>query len=77
MLNICVPNTQTSLKAEFFIIPGPADTLLGRSSSEELGVPKVGVSENACEFKDVTDTKAALKAKYPQVLTGLSKLKNI
>jgi len=55
MLNICVPNTQTSLKAEFFVMPGPVDTLLGRSSSEELGVLK-GVSENACKFKDVTDS---------------------
>lgn len=57
-------------------MPGSADTLLGRSSSEELGVLKEVVSENACEFKDVTDKKAALKANYPQVLTGLSKLKN-
>ena len=57
MLNICVPNAQTSLKAEFFIIPGTADTLLGRSSSEELGVLKVGVSVNPCEFKDVTDKR--------------------
>ena len=67
MLNICVPNTQTSLKAEFFVMPGTADTLLGRSSSEELGVLKVGVSVYACQLKDVTDKKAALKAKYPQV----------
>ena len=76
MLNICVPNTQTSLKAEFFVMPGTADTLLGRSSSEELGVLKVGVSVYACQLKDVTDKKAALKAKYPQVFTGLGKLKN-
>ena len=48
-LNICVPDTQTSFKAEFFVMPGTADTLLGRRSSEELGVLKVGVSVNACE----------------------------
>ena len=35
MLNICVPDSQTSFKAEFFVMPGTADTLLGRSSSEE------------------------------------------
>ena len=35
LLNICVPDTQTSFKAEFFVMPGTADTLLGRSSSEE------------------------------------------
>ena len=51
MLNICVPDTQTSFKTEFFVIPGSAETLLGRSSSEELGVLKVGVSVNACEFQ--------------------------
>jgi len=51
MLNICVPDTQTSFKTEFFVMPGTADTLLGRSSSEELGVLKVGVSVNACESK--------------------------
>ena len=47
MLNICVPDTQTSFKTEFFVMPGTADTLLGRSSCEELGVLKVGVSVNA------------------------------
>ena len=58
-------------------MPGTADTLLGRRSSEELGVLKVGVSVNACESKKKNaDKKAALKAKYPQVFTGLGKLKN-
>ena len=73
MLNICVPDTQTSLKAEFFVMPGNTDTLLGRSPSEESG----GVTVNACESRNVTDKKAALKAKYPQVFTGLGKLKHL
>jgi len=77
MLNICVPDTQTSFKTEFFVIPGTADTLLGRSSSEELGVLKVGISVNACKSKSIADKKSALKAKYPQVFTGLRKLKNV
>ena len=55
MLNICVPHTQTSFKIEFFVMPGYADTLLGRSSSEELGVLKEGVSVNACESRNSTD----------------------
>ena len=76
LLNICVPDTQTSFKAEFFVMPGTADTLLGRSSSEESGVLKVGVSVNACESRDVNDKKAALKARHPGVITGLGKLKN-
>ena len=71
MLNICVSDTQTSLKAAFFVMPGTADTLLGRNSSEELGVLKIGVTVNTCESRNVTDKKAVLKAKYPQVFTGL------
>lgn len=48
MFNICVPDTQMSFKAEFFVMPGIIDTLLCRSPSEELHVLKVGVSVNAC-----------------------------
>ena len=40
LLNICAPDTQTSFKPEFFVMPGTADILLGRRSSEELGVLK-------------------------------------
>ena len=72
MLNICVPDRQMSFKTEFFVMPGSADTLLGKSSSTELGVLKV----NACESRNTTDKKAALKTKYPKVFTGLGKLKN-
>ena len=76
MLNICVPNTQTSFKTEFFVMPGSAETLLGKSSSKESGVLKEGVSVNACESRNITDKKAALKTKYLQVFTGLGKLKS-
>ena len=72
MLNICVPDTQVLFKTEFFVMSGSADTLLGKSSSTELGVLKV----NACESRNTTDKKAALKTKYPKVFTGLGKLKN-
>ena len=76
MLNICVPHTQTSFKTEFFVMPCSGDALLGRGSSEELGVLRVDVSVNACESRNSTDKKAALKTKYPKVFTGLGKLKN-
>ena len=76
MLNICVPHTQTSFKTEFFVMPSSADTLLGRSSSEELGVLKVGVSVNAYESRNSNDKKAALRTKYAKVFTALGKLKN-
>ena len=69
MLNICVPDTQVLFKTEFFVMSGSADTLLGKSSSTELGVLKV----NACESRSTTDKKAALKTKYPKVFTGLGK----
>ena len=109
MFDICVPDTQTSLQAEFFVvIPGTADTfdlnvlkiiaslnvllmltvsmticqpslsdtLLGRCLSEELGILKIGMFANFCESKTPTDKKASLKAKHPNVFTGLGKLKN-
>lgn len=40
-------------------MPGTAVTLLRRSLSEDLGTLKMGVFVDACEFKDVTDKKAA------------------
>lgn len=63
ILNICVPDTQTSLKTESFVMPGSADTLLGRSSSEELGVLKVrsgpgrlqGVDYRICQRVCIVD----------------------
>ena len=36
-------------------MPGSADTLLGSSSSEELGILKVGLSVNASESRNITD----------------------
>lgn len=65
ILNICVPDTQTSLKTESFVMPGTADTLLGRSSSEELGVLKVGV--NACKSRNTAGCylKDFVRSKLP------------
>ena len=34
-------------------MPGTADTLLNRRSSEEFGVLKVGVSVDACESRNI------------------------
>ena len=52
MLNICVPDTRTSFQTEFFVMPGSAEKLLGRSSSEELRV-----SVNTCESRNITDKR--------------------
>ena len=82
-LNVCVPQTQKSLRDEFYVTRDKAATLLGRDASELLGVLRVGVSINNCHTKsdDVSnnaeqaDRKASLKAKFPKVFQGLGKLK--
>ena len=68
MLNTSVPDKQTSFKADFFVIPGTADTLLGRRFSEELGVLKVGVSVFARESRNVNDKKGFPKGKVPTIV---------
>lgn len=50
-LNVCVPQTQKSLRAEFYVTHGKAATLLGRDASELLGVLRVGVSIDNCDVK--------------------------
>ncbi len=56
----------------FVIIPESHVTLLGRSTSEVLGVLKVGLHVNGCDmqYKGFPE----LKAKYPEVFTCLGKL---
>ena len=79
-----VPQTRKSLNVEFYITRDKAATLLGRDTSELLGVLRVGVPINSCELKyDPTgntakqaNRKAALKAKFPKVFEGLGKLKD-
>ena len=73
-LKVGVGETGKSTDAHFIIIPDRHITLLGRQSSEILGVLKVGLSVNECE----TQSKglADLKEKYPEVFTGLGKLKD-
>ena len=69
-LNVCVPQTQKSLLLDFYVTSGKATTLLGRKASEMLGLLKVGVLLQVTE-----DRRAALKAKFPEVFSGLGKLK--
>ena len=79
-----VPQTRKSLNVEFYITRDKAATLLGRDTSELLGVLRVGVPINSCELKyDATgntakqaNRKAALKAKFPKMFEGLGKLKD-
>ena len=83
ILSECVPQTHQLLGAEFYITYGKAATLLGRKTSELLGMLRVGVSINSCKIKangppempKHADRKAALKGKFPKVFQGLGKLK--
>lgn len=68
-LQVCVPQTQKSLLLEFYVTRRTAPTLLGRVASEKLGLLKVGVLLHVAENR-----KAALKAKFPKVFSGLGKL---
>ena len=82
-LNVCVPETQKSLRSEFYVTHGKAATLLGRDASELLGVLRVGIPVKSCDVKSdgasnnpkQADTKASLRAKFPKVFQGLGKLK--
>ena len=68
--------------ADFIVVPGSKPTLLGRFTSEDLNMLRIGFSVNSCSAgpQKVT-TKGAeilsdLRKRYPEVFTGLGKLKN-
>ena len=83
-LTVQVPQTSKSLSVEFYITCNKAATLIGRETSELLGVLRVGVPINSCEAKHeaLGDTanqaqrKAVLRTKFPKVFEGLGKLKD-
>lgn len=74
--SVCVPRTNVTKHAEFFIVPGDATTLLGHEL-ESLGVLKVGLQVNSCDanIRNAQPKKATCKAKCPKVFEGLGKLK--
>ena len=67
----------------FYITRDKSATLLARDTSELLGVLRVSVPVNECEFKydslgdpvKQADRKPALRAKFSKVFEGLEKLK--
>ena len=71
-MRVLVKETGKSTDAMFVIIPESHVTLLGRSTSDVLGILKVGLQVNGCDvqYKGFPE----LKAKYPEVFTGLGKL---
>ena len=75
---MCVPTTNITKCAEFFIVPGDAPTLLGRELSESLGILKVGVQVNSCNVNSPSpqlEKKSSLKLKYHSIFQGLGKLR--
>ena len=48
MLRVTVPQTDMSATAEFYIVSGQAETLLGRKTLEMLATLKVAVSVMNC-----------------------------
>ena len=82
-LTVQVPQTSKSFSVEFYITCDKVATLIGRETSDLLGVLRVDVSINSCEAKHeaLGDTanqaqrKAVLRTKFPKVFEGLGKLK--
>ena len=50
-MSVLVKETGNSTDAMFVIIPESRVTLLGRSTSEVLGVLKVGLQVNGCDMQ--------------------------
>ena len=71
-VRVLVKETGKSTDAMFVIIPESHVTLLGRSTSDVLVVLKVGLHVNGCDKQYKCSPE--LKAKYPEVLTGLGQL---
>ena len=70
-MRVLVKETGKSTYAMFVIIPESHVTLLGRSTSEVIGVLKVGLRVNGCDvlYKGFPE----LKAKHPEVFNGQGK----
>ena len=66
---MCAPDAKI-ITVRFLRNYGKAPTLLGRKASEMLGFLKVEVLLQVTD-----DRRAALKAKFPKVFSGLGKLK--
>ena len=60
--------------AKVLVVKGDHAALLGRKTAEQLGVLRVGLAENV--YTTDVLTKEKLREMYPQVFSGLGKLKN-
>ncbi len=58
------------VRAEFFVIKGTGEPLLGRETAMKLGVLKIGT-----DIAAVTDLKQSLQSQYSEVFQGVGMLK--
>ena len=65
---------ENSVKAEFCVIDGEGDPLLGKETATNLGVLKIGIEVVAVHASS-KNTGEILQAKHPEVLNGFRKLK--
>ena len=56
--------------AEFIVVRGKSEPLLGRETAMRLGVLRIGA-----DIASVRETKQTLQQKYPEVFSGVGKLK--
>ena len=66
---------KNTAKAEFCVIKGKGDPLLGRNTATSLGVLKIGIDIAAVGTSSQTIGEA-LQEKYPEVFSGVGKLKD-
>lgn len=66
---------RSTTNAEFCVINGKGDPLLGRDTATSLGVLKIGIDIAAVNTSSQTIGEV-LKEKYPEVFSGVGKLKD-
>ena len=77
-----VSTERNTVNAEFCVIDGKGDSLLGRETATSLGVLKIGIDIAAVNTgrqnigEALQDIGEALQEKYPEVFSGVGKLKD-
>ena len=70
-----VSTGRNTVSAKFFVISGEGDPLLGRDTATKLGVLKIGIDIAAVNI-DSKNIGEFLQEKYPEVFSGVGKLKD-
>ena len=70
-----VSTGRNTVSAKFFVISGEGDPLLGRDTATKLGMLKIGIDIAAVNI-DSKNIGEFLQEKYPEVFSGVGKLKD-